>query len=247
MSTLYQQMIIDHSKNPRGKKEKPQGCCVEGNNPMCGDEVKMCVTLNGDRIEHVEFNGSGCSLSIASASVLCEVSKGLTIKEFDALMTDYLRMAKGEAVGKLPPKLKIFNHVSQYPMRVKCITIAWHACQAALKQKKFPFEISMEAHKYWLGLVHEVSGIGVWIRFEQKGCFGWQFNAEVVKSMPNSTEVFHHNGLQVYLDEQTVPHIQGTKISLETLGLNQVKVVYKHPEEKTRCGCGESFVIEDAK
>ncbi len=135
---LYQELIIDHSKRPRnfrvleGADRK-----AEGFNPLCGDKVTVYLELDNGRINNIGFQGKGCAISTASASVMTETLKGKTLAEAEALFGIFhdLVMGKPPAGGKAPElgKLAVFSGVSEFPVRVKCATLAWHTLNAALK------------------------------------------------------------------------------------------------------------------
>lgn len=135
---LYQELIIDHSKRPRnfrvldGADRK-----AEGYNPLCGDKVRVYVDMDGDRIANIGFEGKGCAISTASASVMTEAIKGKTLAEVEALFEVFHNLVTGKppASGKTPElgKLAVFSGVSEFPVRVKCATLAWHTLHAALK------------------------------------------------------------------------------------------------------------------
>lgn len=135
---LYQELIIDHSKRPRnfrvleGADRK-----AEGFNPLCGDKVTVYLELDNGRIKNIGFQGKGCAISTASASVMTETLKGKTLAEAEALFGIFhdLVMGKPPAGGETPElgKLAVFSGVSEFPVRVKCATLAWHTLNAALK------------------------------------------------------------------------------------------------------------------
>ena len=135
---LYQELIIDHSKRPRnfrvleGTSHK-----AEGYNPLCGDMVTVYLELDGDRVKNIGFQGKGCAISTASASVMTESVKGKTLAEAEALFGIFHDLVTGKppASGKAPElgKLAVFSGVSEFPVRVKCATLAWHTLHAALK------------------------------------------------------------------------------------------------------------------
>ncbi len=134
---LYQEMILDHSKRPRnfGVLEGANRH-AEGYNPLCGDKVKIDVKVDGDRISDIKFQGSGCAISTSSASILTETLKGKTRAEADALFEMFHGLVTGKPPrdGNNPPvgKLAVFSGVSEFPMRVKCATLAWHTLKSAL-------------------------------------------------------------------------------------------------------------------
>ncbi|HYD49772.1 MAG TPA: SUF system NifU family Fe-S cluster assembly protein [Terriglobales bacterium] len=133
---LYQEIIVDHSKRPRNfRPQQPPASSVEGFNPLCGDRVTVYVTVDGDTVRDVSFEGSGCAISTASASVMTETIKGKSRAEakrlfdsFHALVTKGLEGAPVD-LGKLAA----FSGVSEFPSRVKCAVLAWHTLDAALR------------------------------------------------------------------------------------------------------------------
>ena len=153
LRALYQEVILGHSKRPRNFRAMEGAQHADGYNPLCGDRVTIYVKLEGDRISDVSFQGSGCAISTASASLLTESLKGKTREEADALFEEFhdLVTGKGPAQGGSngadptadhqtnpeagrPPlgKLEVFAGVSEFPMRVKCATLAWHTLKSAL-------------------------------------------------------------------------------------------------------------------
>ncbi len=146
VNDLYQQVILDHCKNPRNFRELPQcSCSAQGHNPLCGDQLKLFLTLDGDVIREATFVGQGCCISKASASLLTENIKGKTKAE--ALATFELvreLVTTGKAAGEVG-KLAVFAGVYKYPARVKCAILSWHALTAALKGEGVP--VSTESEK----------------------------------------------------------------------------------------------------
>jgi len=136
---LYQEVILDHNRAPRnfGKLENANRE-AEGHNPLCGDRVRVSLHVEGDRIEGIAFQGSGCAISTASASLMTEALKGRTVEEARRLFHGFhdLLTAGGDADGL--GKLAVFAGVREYPIRIKCATLAWHAVQAALDQQDHP-------------------------------------------------------------------------------------------------------------
>jgi nitrogen fixation NifU-like protein len=135
---LYQELIIDHSKRPRNFKVlEAANRKLEGYNPLCGDKITLFLELEHDRVKNVSFQGSGCAISTASASVLTESIKGKTLAEVQALFEVFHEMVMGKppAAGNVPElgKLAVFSGVSEFPARVKCATLAWHTLHAALQ------------------------------------------------------------------------------------------------------------------
>ncbi len=133
---LYQQLIVDHSKSPRNCRPlEGANLSAEGYNPLCGDHVTLYVRLEGDRVKDISFQGNGCAISTASASLLTEVLKGKTREEAEALFRSFHDLVTGNS-GEYASlgKLKVFAGVSEFPVRVKCATLVWHTLKAALNQ-----------------------------------------------------------------------------------------------------------------
>lgn len=132
---LYQEMIIDHGKNPRNTGVLPQANhCHCGYNPLCGDQLTLQVMTNQDLVEDIRFQGSGCAISVASASLMTEAVKGKRISEVEKIFEHFHHLVThGNANDeKLLGKLTIFAGVAEFPIRVKCATLAWHTLKAAL-------------------------------------------------------------------------------------------------------------------
>ena len=134
---LYQEVILDHSKRPRnfhalGSTSRR----AEGYNPLCGDRETVYLDLEGDRLKDVAFQGSGCAISTASASMMTEIVKGKTRAEAEALFERFHDLITGKngepAGGPDLGKLAVFSGVREYPVRVKCATLPWHTLKAAL-------------------------------------------------------------------------------------------------------------------
>jgi nitrogen fixation protein NifU and related proteins len=136
---LYQDIILDHSRHPRHFGALAEhNHMAEGHNPLCGDRVRVYLQVDDkDRIADVSFEGKGCAISVASASLMTEMLKGRTIEEANSLMGGFLNLVKGEDAGSLDAddkeRLEVMAGVSAFPMRVKCATLAWHAMKAALE------------------------------------------------------------------------------------------------------------------
>lgn len=131
---LYQEIIIDHGKQPRnfGKLETANHCKV-GHNPLCGDKLVLYITEKNGVIEDMRFEGEGCAISVASASLMTETIKGKTIKEFNALFDNFhYLVTEGKEPEENIGKLAVFSGVAEFPVRVKCATLAWHTLKAAL-------------------------------------------------------------------------------------------------------------------
>jgi nitrogen fixation NifU-like protein len=138
LSELYQQVILDHNKKPRNFKtlENPTRK-QEGYNPLCGDQLTLYVELDGDVIKDIGFQGSGCAISKASASMMTAALKGKTQAEAEVLFDEFHRMVKGELDPNTEPhhlgRLTIFQGVREFPARVKCASLSWHTAHAALQ------------------------------------------------------------------------------------------------------------------
>lgn len=134
---LYQEVILDHNKNPRNFREiEPASHSGNGFNPLCGDRVHLYVQVDGDRVTDVSFKGSGCAISTASASMLTDAIKGRPIDEAKDIFLRFQRLVIGEAspedVEQLG-KLAVFGGICDFPTRVKCATLAWHTLTSALE------------------------------------------------------------------------------------------------------------------
>lgn len=137
---LYQQVILDHNKNPRNFKELPDAQRrVEGFNPLCGDHYTVFLNLDGDVIREVAFTGNGCAISKASASVMSATVKGKSKEEAERLFDTFHKLVTGDASGVDAAelgRLAAFSGVSEFPARVKCATLAWHTLKTALEGQK---------------------------------------------------------------------------------------------------------------
>lgn len=138
LADLYRDLIIDHNKSPRNfRRLEPSSHSAEGLNPLCGDKLTVYLNVGGDgRIEDVTFEGSGCAISVASASLMTENLKGRTVAEARALFDDVhalLTGSDGDADGARLGKLAALSGVRAYPSRVKCATLCWHTVNAALE------------------------------------------------------------------------------------------------------------------
>jgi nitrogen fixation protein NifU and related proteins len=138
---LYQEVILDHSRHPRHFGAlNPHTHMAEGHNPLCGDRVKVFMQVDADdRIQEVSFEGRGCAISVASASLMTELLKGRTIAEAECLMGGFVALVKGEGAKDMDESdrdhLQVMAGISAFPMRVKCATLAWHAMKAALEHE----------------------------------------------------------------------------------------------------------------
>lgn len=136
---LYQQVILDHNKNPRNFHEMADATSrVDGYNPLCGDHYTVFLKTDGETIREVSFTGSGCAISKASASVMSTTVKGKSKDEADRLFETFHRLVTGDQSGLSAAdlgRLAAFSGVSEFPARVKCATLAWHTLRSALDGK----------------------------------------------------------------------------------------------------------------
>jgi nitrogen fixation NifU-like protein len=142
LKDLYRDVIVDHNRNPRnfGKLE-PADVRADGHNPLCGDRLTVYANLDGDRIEEIKFEGSGCAISVSSASLLTEAVKGKTRSEVQKLFDEvHAVLTQHDAnvdVSKLG-KLAALSGVREFPARVKCASLCWHTLNAALESQSEP-------------------------------------------------------------------------------------------------------------
>jgi len=133
---LYQQVILDHNKNPRNFRDMENASAkIEGYNPLCGDHYTVYLQMADDVIKDVSFTGNGCAISKASASVMSSAVKGKTKDEAERLFDTFHRLVTGDPSGLSAAdlgRLAAFSGVSEFPARVKCATLAWHTLRTAL-------------------------------------------------------------------------------------------------------------------
>jgi nitrogen fixation protein NifU and related proteins len=145
INDLYQQVILDHCKQPRNFHEMPQASCsAQGRNPICGDQLKLFLALDGEKISDASFVGSGCCISKASASLLTEFAKGKTKSDVEKMFSQVREMVTTGRVDGDVGKLAVFAGVHKYPARVKCAILSWHAVMAALKGESKPVSTENE-------------------------------------------------------------------------------------------------------
>ena len=135
LEALYQEVILDHNRKPRNFRELPDADhTAEGKNPLCGDQLKLYVKLDGDRLGDVAFTGSGCAISRASASIMTASVKGKTREEAESLFERFHKLVTGRYEGdpKQLGQLAVFSGVSKFPVRVKCASLSWHTLRSAL-------------------------------------------------------------------------------------------------------------------
>lgn len=140
LNDLYQQVILDHSRSPRNFRVLANANrTAQGHNPLCGDNVTLYLRFEGDVIREITFQGSGCAISKASASLMTESLQGRTKGEVEALFERVRAMlTTGQAGGDDLGKLSVFAGVHKFPARVKCAILPWHAVLAALEGKSDP-------------------------------------------------------------------------------------------------------------
>lgn len=148
---LYQQVILEHYKKPRHRgRTDPIHRCQRGHNPSCGDTIELTLQLNhaGDRIENAKFEGEGCAISISSADLMADAIRGKTVTEALEMVQQFQDMMKGKAeFPREARKLNVMQGVAQFPVRIKCATLTWHALKAALElpsEAKIPEYVSNE-------------------------------------------------------------------------------------------------------
>ncbi len=149
LGDLYRELIIDHSKRPRNFGPFPEANRrAEGFNRLCGDRITVMVEIEGDTVRQVRFQGSGCAISTASASLLTEAVQGKSRAEVEALYHRFHALVTGKAedAADAPElgKLEVFAGVSEYPARVKCASLAWHTLHAALESSGVADPVSTE-------------------------------------------------------------------------------------------------------
>jgi nitrogen fixation NifU-like protein len=137
---LYQEIIIDHGKQPRNVGTLANATHSQiGHNPLCGDKLKLFVLEQNGMVQAIQFEGTGCAISVASASLMTETVKGKSIAEIEKLFHSFYHLV---TEGKEPEadigKLSVFSGVAEFPVRVKCATLAWHTLRAALANDPHP-------------------------------------------------------------------------------------------------------------
>jgi nitrogen fixation NifU-like protein len=143
LGDLYQELVLDHSRSPRNRRAMADASAdAAGYNPLCGDQVHVYVRLDGDTVADVSFEGDGCAISKASASMMTQAVKGLSRAEVEQLFDRFHHLVTGTAGPGFDPttlgKLAVFTGVADYPVRVKCASLAWHTLMAALAGGREP-------------------------------------------------------------------------------------------------------------
>ena len=141
LSELYQQVILDHNKKPRNfRKMEDATNSAEGHNPLCGDQLTVYLDLENGSVEDVSFEGSGCAISKASASMMTQAVKGKSKEQAEELFKEFHSMVTGELDEENTENhlgnLRIFAGVRDFPVRVKCASLPWHTMHAALNKKQ---------------------------------------------------------------------------------------------------------------
>lgn len=134
---LYQEVILDHAKNPRnfGAPEGEGHACAHGNNPLCGDRLTLYVTVKDGVVESATFEGNGCAISMASASLMTEAIKGkpeADVRELFQRFHNMMTVEDADTDIEALDKLAVFSGVREFPVRVKCATLAWHTLVSAM-------------------------------------------------------------------------------------------------------------------
>jgi nitrogen fixation NifU-like protein len=141
LSELYQQVILDHNKKPRNfRKLESANRSAEGYNPLCGDQLTVYLDLEEGAVKEIAFEGSGCAISKAAASMMTQAVKGKSREQAEELFTEFHSMVTGELDEETEENslgnLNIFAGVREFPVRVKCATLPWHTLQAALNNEE---------------------------------------------------------------------------------------------------------------
>jgi nitrogen fixation NifU-like protein len=141
LQELYRDVILDHNRSPRNfGRLDPADAAADGHNPLCGDQLHVSLRLQGDRLADVRFEGRGCAISVASASLMSEAVKGHTRAEVDALYHRVHALLTGERTAGAEElgKLASLGGVAEFPARVKCASLCWHTLHAALTRSDAP-------------------------------------------------------------------------------------------------------------
>jgi nitrogen fixation protein NifU and related proteins len=137
LEELYKEVILDHYRTPRNKGQlDPHDVALERNNPLCGDELELFLKFDGEKVGEIAFDGKGCSISLASASMMTEKVKGLSIKDAGQMAETIKRMMAGEEEGdpEILGDLVSLKGVVKYPVRIKCALLGWNTLLEALEE-----------------------------------------------------------------------------------------------------------------
>ncbi len=141
LKDLYQEVIVDHNRNPRnfGKLDNADKK-LEGFNPLCGDRLTLYLKINNDQIDDITFDGAGCAISVASASLMTDAMKGKSIEEAESIFNEFHELVTNEDEIDFDKmgKLAVLAGVRNYPTRVKCATLCWHTLNSALHGNETP-------------------------------------------------------------------------------------------------------------
>jgi len=144
LKDLYQEVIVDHNRNPRnfGKLDNADKK-LEGFNPLCGDRLTLYLKINDDQIDDISFDGAGCAISVASASLMTDAMKGKSIEEAESIFNEFHELVTNEDEIDFDKmgKLAVLAGVRNYPTRVKCATLCWHTLNSALHGDETPVSI----------------------------------------------------------------------------------------------------------
>jgi nitrogen fixation protein NifU and related proteins len=140
LRSLYEEVILDHNRQPRNFRRVPEGANrhAHGHNPLCGDQLKLDLRVENGVIQDLAFDGSGCAISTASASLMTESLKGKTLAQADVLFDNVLNAITKDGSSAELGKLQVLAGVRDYPSRVKCATLPWHTLRAALTNAQDP-------------------------------------------------------------------------------------------------------------
>ena len=134
LRALYQEMILDHGRRPRHFGAPAQFTHkLEAFNPLCGDRLTLYATIENDEVKNIQFDGKGCAISVASASMMCDETEGKSCEHAENLFTRFHNMVTGQAEAGAIGRLEILAGVKDFPARVKCATLAWHTLDHMLK------------------------------------------------------------------------------------------------------------------
>lgn len=140
LQELYQQVILDHNKNPRNFGELAEANLkAEGFNPLCGDHINVALVVQDNVIQDVRFSGSGCAISKASASIMTTVLKGKTVEEAEEMFEQFRHLVTDEGIQPDPEslgKMAVFAGVREFPARVKCASLCWHTMKNAIENRQ---------------------------------------------------------------------------------------------------------------
>jgi nitrogen fixation NifU-like protein len=138
LNDLYQEVILDHNRRPRNFRAIAGGRKAEGYNPLCGDRLTVYLRVDDGRVEDVSFEGAGCAISTASASLMTDAIKGRSVDDVEALVDRFHRMLTGPSAAPAADlgKLAVLAGVREFPLRVKCASLPWHTLRAALQHRQ---------------------------------------------------------------------------------------------------------------